>query len=111
YNEVGTSTLGYGTPPGSLGLRDQPKPLPESGVLVPSNMIAIGDASDQDDGDIVGNLLEPEDWISNRHNGAGNVVFCDGHIEFAKQTNWMRAAEEPRKRWNRDNQPHPETWR
>jgi len=38
------------------------------------------------------------------------VVFCDAHVEFAKQTNWMKAATSIRLRWNNDHQPHPETW-
>ncbi len=39
------------------------------------------------------------------------MVFCDGHVELARQTNWIGATEQMRKRWNHDNEPHPETWR
>jgi hypothetical protein len=38
------------------------------------------------------------------------MVFCDGHLENARQTNWMAATETARRRWNNDNEPHPETW-
>jgi prepilin-type processing-associated H-X9-DG protein/prepilin-type N-terminal cleavage/methylation domain-containing protein len=86
--------------------------LPESSVLTPADMIAIGDYPElpEQDGDILGGLDEQDDYIANRHNGGGNVVFCDAHVEFGKQTNWMRAATSARLRWNNDHQPHPETW-
>ena len=45
------------------------------------------------------------------HRGKANMVFCDGHVELARQTNWIGATEQMRKRWNHDNEPHPETWR
>ena len=38
------------------------------------------------------------------------VVFCDAQVESGKQTNWMKAEASARKRWNYDNQPHPEAW-
>jgi len=44
------------------------------------------------------------------HTGRANVVFCDGHIEQAKGEKWIEATDSARKRWNIDNQPHPETW-
>ena len=86
--------------------------LPEQRVLVPCDMIAMGDYPelDRQDGDITGALDEQDDYIANRHNGGANVAFCDGHVEYGKQTNWMRALASVRRRWNRDNQPHPESW-
>jgi len=88
------------------------KPLPENRVVAPADMIAIGDYPElpNQDGDILGGLDEQDDYIANRHNGGGNVVFCDAHVEFGKQTNWMRAVASARLRWNNDHQPHPETW-
>ena len=89
----------------------------EGRVLAPADMIAAGDYPEGkftqfggQDGDITGALDEQDDYIANRHYGGANVVFCDAHVEYAKQTNWMRAATIARKRWNNDNQPHPETW-
>jgi prepilin-type processing-associated H-X9-DG protein len=45
------------------------------------------------------------------HNQGANAVFCDGHVEFGKVSNWLKADDAHRRRWNNDNQPHPETWR
>jgi prepilin-type N-terminal cleavage/methylation domain-containing protein/prepilin-type processing-associated H-X9-DG protein len=105
----GSVNLGLG------GISSKPVvPLPESAVVAPSDMIAIGDYPElepgRQDGDIAGALDEYDDFVADRHNKGANVVFCDAHVEFAKQTNWMKAVESARKRWNYDNQPHPETW-
>ena len=88
--------------------------LREAKVLVPCDMIAIGDYQElaqRQDGDITGALDEQDDYVANRHNRGANIVFCDAHVEYGKQTNWMKAVASVRKRWNNDNQPHPETWR
>ncbi len=53
---------------------------------------------------------EQHDYVANRHDGGGNVAFCDAHVEYGKQTNWMRPVISARLRWNNDHQPHPETW-
>lgn len=44
------------------------------------------------------------------HDGRANMVFCDGHVEQAKGEEWTKATDSARKRWNIDNEPHPETW-
>jgi prepilin-type processing-associated H-X9-DG protein len=113
YNQIGTgngntSDLDRGT----LGLLYGMVGLPESGLAAHSDMVAIGDVMEfgAEDGDIACNQYERDDWIADRHSKGGNVVFCDGHVEFDKQDNWMKADENHRKRWNRDNLPHPETW-
>jgi len=92
--------------------------LSEARVQLPSEMIAIGDYMEirspqfgnGQDGDIAGALDEQDDYVADRHSGGANVVFCDTHVEFAKQTNWMKAVASVRERWNNDHQPHPETW-
>jgi len=114
YNALGT---GGETP---LGLTDFSRGfsfvgLRESGVIAPCDMIAIGDYpeiyfANGQDGDITGALDEQDDYVANRHGGGANIVFCDAHVEYGKQTNWMKAVAIVRKRWNNDNQPHPETW-
>jgi prepilin-type N-terminal cleavage/methylation domain-containing protein/prepilin-type processing-associated H-X9-DG protein len=117
YNAVGT-----GVPSQPLGLAASQaysalssNGVTETSVLAPCDMIGIGDypempAQDGDMGVAEGEQGDEGDVIANRHNGGANVVFCDAHVEFAKQVAWMMPAETNRKRWNRDNQPHPETW-
>ena len=121
YNALGTGrfqedeslsdALGLGgTSDAGGGLASNP--LLENRVVVPADMMAIGDYIElaAQEGEILGGLNVPDGYIASRHNGGGNVVFCDGHVEFGKQTNWMMAAVGPRLRWNNDHQPHPETW-
>ena len=48
--------------------------------------------------------------LTPRHNKGANVVFCDGHVEYAKQVIWLRKTDRDRQRWNNDHEPHPETW-
>jgi prepilin-type processing-associated H-X9-DG protein len=104
-------------------------PLAESGVFAPANLIAFGDSpfdtswNDQgrpsgvpflDDGVKVRteNVSFPE-WrtkaLARRHPPNWNMLFADGHIEGAKaRTFFDRSSLEVLRRWNRDNQPHPE---
>jgi prepilin-type processing-associated H-X9-DG protein len=86
-------------------------------------MVAVGDSGTHEISD---NLLSPKatlrccgepeprlyrPWlVSNRHGGGANMSFCDGHVEYAKRTVWIAATEAMRARWNRDHEPHPETW-
>lgn len=116
YNADGTWTpliqgsVNYGL--GGDGAAGQIIPLSESRIAVPSDMIAIADYPEltRQDGDIAGALDEPDDYVADRHNKGANIAFCDTHVEFGKQTNWMKADQAVRKRWNNDNRPHPETW-
>ena len=86
------------------------RPMREAEILVPSEMIAIGDYPEDQfqQGEIA--FHNKYNYIANRHNGGGNVAFCDGHVEYDKQWKWMEASDAARRRWNRDNEPHPETW-
>lgn len=104
----GTTTLGLGGH----------APERESTVLVPSDTIAIGDASF---GDIVG-FGWPAWCEAGPHNWHNNGVFCDDHVETSRSNlfpkdpvpgafySWFRPDAAHAKRWNNDNQPHPETW-
>jgi prepilin-type processing-associated H-X9-DG protein len=87
------------------------KPIAESYVIVPSDMMAIGDSFD---GTIVlsrvavaenakyGNILT-------RHQGKANVVFCDGHVESPTlQFLFIDTSDTALVRWNRDHLPHRE---
>ena len=122
YNAMGTLWRTADSPvPLGLG----PIPFPDgtplrvnsTTVKVPTAMIAIGDTPNPD---YIGGLLShihPRllrdsmiQGIGAIHAGGANVVFCDGHVEYAKQSKWTEESETVRKRWNNDNQPHPETW-
>ncbi len=118
YNELGSGNVSpqiievLGLAGGGPGV---PDPLPERMVFAPADMIAIGDyitglPNELQDGDIAGALHDEDDFVGDCHSGGGNVVFCDAHVEYGKQTNWMKAATSNRQRWNYDHQPHPETW-
>jgi prepilin-type N-terminal cleavage/methylation domain-containing protein/prepilin-type processing-associated H-X9-DG protein len=126
YNDIGT---GFDERPGKevlqLGLASDVAEytITEARVKVPSDMIMVGDYPTQvvypdfnwsylidQDGDLTPDLHDFTDWIDSRHSGGGNVVFCDDHVEYAKQNLWMQPTGPSRSRWNNDNQPHPETW-
>jgi prepilin-type processing-associated H-X9-DG protein/prepilin-type N-terminal cleavage/methylation domain-containing protein len=84
--------------------------LAESEVVVPSDMIAIGDS-------FYGNLFF--DRLSSyelknggnllRHQNKANVVFCDGHVESPTlQFLFTDTSDDALSRWNRDHLPHRE---
>jgi prepilin-type N-terminal cleavage/methylation domain-containing protein/prepilin-type processing-associated H-X9-DG protein len=100
------------------------KSVSESAVVAPSDMYAIADSrteinfvSGRDQGNYC--LLYAtnnqvlfrghERVLPPRHRQGFNVVFCDGHVETVKRE-VMFGATELTRRWNRDNQPHPEGW-
>jgi prepilin-type N-terminal cleavage/methylation domain-containing protein/prepilin-type processing-associated H-X9-DG protein len=100
----------------------------EAMVAVPGDMIAYGDAFHRysiknrqlDAGYGLGgngpNGGTDGVWGTNgtqlamqRHNGKLNVVFCDGHVESIKvDTLFFSNDDSARRRWFRDNKPHPE---
>ena len=76
---------------------------PEAGVVSPADMVAIGDSGANPILNIFSGLYPP-------HQGSANNAFCDGHVEGAKTNRVYGKTAEARRRWNRDDQPHPETW-
>jgi len=56
-------------------------------------------------------LLPPIPWPSPPHNQGANILFVDGHVEYAKTRKLEVKSDSVRGRWNSDNEPHPETWR
>jgi len=89
------------------------RPIAESEVAVPNDMMAIGDCFEANAlftrrpiafFEECGNVLA-------RHRRKANVVFCDGHVEsptlkfLLADTSGAALA-----RWNRDHQPHPAKW-
>ncbi|MBE7500068.1 MAG: DUF1559 domain-containing protein [Verrucomicrobiales bacterium] len=126
YNASGTARF---QSPANLGLGgyqegNEVRPTTESRVLAPSDMIAIGDVAPGmttalPPGFPVPRIFGGSSWFDvcstngtfwpgQPHGGAANLVFVDGHVETARQTNWLSVAK--RHRWNNDGQPHPETW-
>ena len=102
-------------------------PAPETRIQKPAQMIALGDtlavlpllpfqAANHTPADLLW-LSSPYTFpvysapgVGNWHNGGANLLFCDGHVEFAKQSVWMAANDGERQLWNSDNQPHEEYW-
>jgi prepilin-type processing-associated H-X9-DG protein len=121
YNASGTARFHS---PANLGLsgfwdvfsRPQvQRPTVESQVKSPSEMIAAGDITPRREGGMFWSSayfdpVSSDDWLwpGKNHHGAANMVFCDGHVESARQARWL--SESTRSRWNNDNQPHAETW-
>ena len=105
------------------GLNGYFKPVPANRILSPARMIAIADSGAFVN---VPALAQPSDalyvafpflvvyagqpGVGGWHNDGANALFCDGHVQFAKQPYWTNAAPEIRSLWNNDNQPHPEHW-
>lgn len=95
---------GYNAFNGGLGL------VPESGVRVPNEMIAIGDSCDL--GEITGagfgwpGCFAPPDHKDRR----SNMLFCDGHVESSGWTGVLRFDPLRIRRWFLDNEPHSEIW-
>jgi prepilin-type N-terminal cleavage/methylation domain-containing protein/prepilin-type processing-associated H-X9-DG protein len=90
----------------------------EARVQMPAVMIGVGDVAP---GFTAGTIFGSSGsfdisstnrslWPGTSHNGQANMLFCDGHVESARQTNWVSSSETARRRWNTDHEPHPETW-
>jgi hypothetical protein len=104
------------------------KPTPESSVLAPADMIAV--IHENGIGDRVGFGWPGYPYESrgpkgesgeSSHQGGDIALFCDDHVEsreselipgvFWQASYWMFIPTvNDAKRWNIDNQPHPETW-
>jgi prepilin-type N-terminal cleavage/methylation domain-containing protein/prepilin-type processing-associated H-X9-DG protein len=97
----------------------------ESEVLVPSEMYAVSDARL-----FKGSRLSPLfggarvvqglAWmdpyyavmsreLSPLHGPGYNMLFCDGHVAFVKRNDCLYPPRTARN-WNRDHEPHPESW-
>jgi prepilin-type processing-associated H-X9-DG protein len=112
---LGLNTAGIGTSGAFGGLGNG---LRDSAVVAPGEMIAVADydPSYDDDGDGDNpDCLFSYCLTGKHHRGKANVVFCDGHVEYAKTNAWtapgylFRAGwhnEGVRMRWNNDHQIH-----
>jgi prepilin-type N-terminal cleavage/methylation domain-containing protein/prepilin-type processing-associated H-X9-DG protein len=113
YNSTGSSN---GGPTSGLGLGNL-RSVNESRVMAPAEMIAAGDVLPKDLGGLVWapGVFDPTTddssrWPAAIHNARGSVIFCDGHVETQRQTDWIAATDIARARWNNDHEPHPENW-
>jgi prepilin-type processing-associated H-X9-DG protein len=88
-------------------------PVRESQVVAPSQMIALADSISRGMGWFI--LFLPSSREPNigqsAHANSYTTSFCDGHVEFLKRADVLVPTEATRRRWNNDNEPHPETWR
>jgi prepilin-type processing-associated H-X9-DG protein/prepilin-type N-terminal cleavage/methylation domain-containing protein len=115
YNAFGVLRIGVRT--NALGLHGRFisssqlfAPVPESEVVSPSEMMAIGDSFRGG----VYFMREPDlasldrvGFASSRHRGRVNVLFCDGHVEsLSLQFVFTDTSDAALIRWNRDHQPH-----
>ncbi len=122
YNSMGVAGLAAAvwfdaTPGNSYGLgyprREDPAPrISVFKVANPADMLAMGDSVPAQ------SLLFQTYFIylqadigrpeSSRHEGALNMAFIDGHSETIKLPKLVENSELNRRRWNTDNEPHPE---
>lgn len=127
YNASGTAKL---QSPANLGLGGytdgQVRWTPESAVRMPAGLITAGDVAPGASMSLPPGFpggktfagagafdvcsKDPSKWPGTSHNGRANMLFCDGHVETGRQTNWTAATDTARRRWNNDQEPHPETW-
>ena len=100
-----------------LGVGWPPMEVNEETVRCPAEMIAYGDVFTG------AGILSPHgtnrwSWATgdgvgipaSRHLGGANVLFCDGHVEFHNQMQWIIMSDTARSKWNNDHEPHSETW-
>ncbi len=131
YNINGTSgnlQLGLG---GLVSIPSVNNLLPTSDLQVkaPSDMFAIADAKIISVGTLVVNAgmisaatggspyMATWNWFAGdtgepqplRHGKGFNFLFCDGHVSLVKRNDFMNRTNSWRN-WNRDQQPHMETW-
>jgi prepilin-type N-terminal cleavage/methylation domain-containing protein/prepilin-type processing-associated H-X9-DG protein len=111
--DIGTTPFSYGYNAwsadggvGGLGLSD----TPVTRVLKPADMIAIADSAGGGDIHFSRYRGVPIAPPGDLHNRGANAVFCDGHVEWQRQSKWIEFNETAARRWHNDNQPHREAW-
>lgn len=79
----------------------------EKQVLLPSDMIAFADSTLWDYWSGYIGIYRVGQFPSDIHQGASNILFCDGHVERLLQADIINI-HDPRvnRRWNKDHQPH-----
>ena len=121
YNDMGIGgEFGLGEFVHNFGRINIP-PNNESTVVVPSEMIAIGDGF-VGNGPVIGDgqwgigrVAVEQDSLGStarayaRHQGKANMVFCDGHVEAPTLKSLFEdTSDDALARWTRDHKPHRE---
>jgi len=121
YNGFGTKSVGYiyfntGGADSTLGLGGASgfvpsEPMTSDKILVPSDMIGLGDSmlmpfGDGSTGSFVLTIADGQRNVAARHNGGSNIGFCDGHVETLQNKRLVAPTYEDRRRWNNDHEPH-----
>lgn len=103
-----------------------PQPVRESEVAAASDLILFGDASIPPGAVYGRSHLSFREYQVNttgltrekqqaaelrRHRGLFNIVFCDGHVEAMRTNHLFATTDSVTRRWNLDNQPHPNAWK
>ncbi len=100
-----------------------------SEIRAPADMIAIGDDTSGTTNHAVFDWVKLAAWgifvnpyiphedssrrparIGTVHSQGGNMLFLDGHVEWAHWLKWVEFTDAAARRWNYDNQPHRERW-
>ena len=95
-----------------LGTHESLAPaIGESEVVIPGDMMAIGDSFSG--GDVFErHVADDAEWnrqAASRHQGIADVSFCDGHVESVTLNLLFRnTSDTALVRWNCDHQPHRE---
>jgi prepilin-type processing-associated H-X9-DG protein len=130
YNSSGTAgTICAGKPLGLSPIVFQPNRqgqylgtvsirVTPSIIQAPADMIAMGDVVTVDEWFRFADAKFAEvPWmeklgirVADVHTQGANMAFCDGHVGYAKRQRWVEETDTARRRWNNDNEPHPETW-
>ncbi|MBM3832625.1 MAG: prepilin-type N-terminal cleavage/methylation domain-containing protein [Verrucomicrobia bacterium] len=95
---------------GAVSLLNPQLSVAETTVVAPSDMIAVGDSPCSTAWGVWPKFVSTFEAPLFVHGTGANHLFWDGHVEFGKSNRVYAAAPEARRRWNGDNQPHPETW-
>jgi prepilin-type N-terminal cleavage/methylation domain-containing protein/prepilin-type processing-associated H-X9-DG protein len=81
----------------------------ETLVISPADMIMLGDSKADGSWDANMDPANEPDRPSNRHSRKTNLMFADGHAQAAPRKDLIDPKNDTwRRRWNNDNQPHPE---
>lgn len=115
YNDWG---LSMGLNLGAGGDIDVNRPVRDTMVRRPSDMIVVGDSKvdGEWDGTIDPNTasanndnVKGQQWPGNRHNRRTDLMFADGHAETALRKDVIDPGNNTwRARWNNDGDPHTE---